>query len=148
MSNDLIASDHPLTPSQQAVLGALLDTLLPASDDGRLPSASELDFVGYLSRGAADFLPALSGILDGFPEDFGELPYLERLPLVEALRDASTELFNGLLFHVYGCYYIDDRVLEGIGVGSGPPFPRGNTLEAGDLSLLDPVIAQSKTYRR
>ena len=40
------------------------------------------------------------------------------------------------------------RVLEGIGVGSGPPFPRGNTLEAGDLSLLDPVIAHSKTYRR
>ena len=39
-------------------------------------------------------------------------------------------------------------MLEAIGVGVGPPFPRGNTVEPGDLSLLDPVSKNKTTWRR
>jgi len=39
-------------------------------------------------------------------------------------------------------------VLRAIGVGAGPPFPRGNTVEQGDLSLLDPVLGSSTNWRR
>ena len=67
---------------------------------------------------------------------------------MDAFSKAHPVLFSGLLLHTYTCYYQDDRVLEGMGEAAGPPFPRGNTVEMGDLSLLDPVVRQSRTYRK
>ena len=148
MSDDVIASDNPLTASQLKALPALLDTILPASDDGRMPSAGELDFVGYLQAKAGDFVPALAEILDGLGVDFLDLPFLQRYALVEEFSRNEPVLFEQLLLHLYGCYYQDDRALEGLGLGAGPPFPRGNEVEPGDLALLDPVLRSSRTYRR
>ena len=148
MSNDVIATDHPLTASQQQTLAALLDTMLPASDDGNLPSARELDLIGYVLDTAEDFIPLLVEIVDSFDEAFADLSIAQRYPLVEAFSTTRTELFESLLFQLYDCYYQDDRVLEGIGMATGPPFPDGNTIESGDLSLLDPVLEKSPTYRK
>ena len=144
----LITSDHPLDAGQKAKLTALLDVLIPASEDGRLPSAGDLDLLDYLGEQAAEYLPALMGILDGFDETFAERPQAERHSLVQAFSETQQALFEGLLFHAYGCYYQDDRVLNAIGAGEGPPFPRGNEVEAGDLALLDPVTQLGKSYRR
>ena len=156
MSNDFIATDHPLTAAEQRTLVALLDTMLPASDDGSLPSAGQIDLIGYLLEKAEeksgenenDFIPVVVEIVGNFDEAFSDLPLADRYPLVEAFSTAQAELFGDLLYQVYECYYQDDRVLEGIGMMAGAPFPRGNTIESGDLSLLDPVLANSYTYRK
>ena len=148
MTNNVIATDHPLTASQQQTLSALLDTLLPASDDGNMPSAQILDFRAYLHEKAADFVPRLVDIVGHFDASFVGLALPERCLVLEAFSKAEPELFEGLLFNTYACYYQDDRVLEGIGSAAGPPFPRGNTVEAGDLSLLDPVVQGSRAYRK
>ena len=148
MTDKVIATDHSLTTSQRRALSALLDTLLPASDDGKMPSAQALDFVGYLNEKAADFIPDLVNIVGHFDAGFTGMTLVERCRLVEAFSKAEPELFKGFLLHTYACYYQDDRVLEGIGSAAGPPFPRGNTVEVGDLSLLDPVLQRSLTYRK
>ena len=148
MTNDVIATDHPLTASQQHTLAALLDTLLPASDDGSMPSAQELDLMGYLHESAADFIPVAVEIIGNFDAEFTDLALSDRVSVVEAFSKAQPELFEGLLFHTYNCYYQDDRVLVGIGMTAGPPFPGGNTIEEGDLSLLDPVVQVPRTYRK
>jgi hypothetical protein len=148
MNDDLIATDHPLTPSQQRTLSALLDTLLPASVDGRMPSAGEMDFTGYLGEQREVFVPVLLKMLCSFDEAFADLSLSERCTIVEAFSQTQPQSFQGFLFHAYACYYENDRVLEGIGLAAGPPFPRGNTIEAGDLSLLDPVMKGSQTYRK
>ena len=148
MTDGLIASDSPLTAEQRDILAALADTIVPASDDGLMPSAGEMDLVGYLERSASDFLPELADILAGFDTGFvGEHP-VTRFERVKAFSEEEPASFQELLAQVYGCYYQDDRVLEAIGVGTGPPFPRGNTVEQGDLSLLDPVLAGSTNWRR
>lgn len=146
--DSVIASDQPLDAAQRAKLAALLDVIVPASDDGRLPSAAEMDLLGYLGTEAAVFAPMLSGILAAFDEAFAERPFAQRLDSVQAFSEAEPQAFEALLFHVYGCYYADDRVLEAIGVGEGPPFPRGNQVQPGDLDLLDPVTKLNKGYRR
>ncbi len=148
MTNDVIATDHPLNAAQQQTLAALLDTLLPASDDGNMPSAQSLDLVGYLDEKAEDFIPVLITIVGHFDDGFSDSSLSDRYPVVEAFSKAEPELFQGLLFHTYDRYYQDDRVLKGIGMAAGPPFPGGNTIEEGDLSLLDPVVQVARTYRK
>ena len=148
MNDQLIASDAPLTAEQQAVLTALADTIVPPSEDGLMPGAGTLDFLGYLQRAAEDFLPELPEILDAFDPAFATEDLALRYERVKAWSEAAPEAFQALLGHVYGCYYQDGGVLETIGVGAGPPFPRGNTVEPGDLSLLDPVMQSSTQWRR
>ena len=148
MNETVIATDHPLTAEQQRTLTAVLNTLLPPSEDGNMPGAGELDFVGYLQAQAESFVPALKSVTDAFAADFVELPLAERVSVVQTFSDQQKALFDGLLLQLYSFYYQQDRVLTGIGMGAGPPFPRGNTLEAGDLSLLDPVLAQPRSYRK
>ncbi|MCY4013599.1 MAG: hypothetical protein OXG82_12905 [Gammaproteobacteria bacterium] len=148
MNDKLIASDAPFTPEEQAILDALADTIVPASEDGVMPSAGELDVAGYVAQNATDFLTELGEIIEGFGAEFAGETLVVRVDQVKAFSEARPEAFQRLLAEVYGCYYQDARVLEGIGVGAGPPFPRGNTVEPGDLSLLDPVMANPTKWRR
>ena len=146
----IISTDFPLTDDQRIRLGVLLDTLIPASGDGRMPSAAEVDFESYLQDQGADLLSSLPSILGRLDERFAELALEARGDQVHAFSTNHPEEFSYLLHHVYDCYYQDDRVRTGIGVVTGPLFPQGNSLPAGDLSLLDPVIEGSERhgYRR
>ncbi len=146
----IISTDFPLTDDQRTHLGALLDTLIPANGDGRMPSAAEVDFESYLRDQASDLLSSLPSILDRLDARFPELPLEARCDQVHVFSTSHPDEFSYLLHHVYDCYYQDDRVRTGIGVVTGPLFPQGNSLPAGDLSLLDPVIERSErhSYRR
>ena len=148
MNDQLIGSDHPLSDAQREKLPSVLDTLLPASDDGRMPSASSLDFVGYLNESDPDFFAALGALLDALDDDFTDLPITERVDRLTAVASTEPEAFHALVGSTYACYYQDDQALSGIGMEQGPPFPRGNTIEEGDLSLLDPVTAKPRSYRK
>jgi len=145
-NGDIMA--ETLSEAQVGRLRALLDTILPASGDGRMPSAADLDFLSYLGEQARDFLPALAQIVDDLAGDFGGRPLAQRVELIEDFSRRDPDAFAGLLMRVYDCYYQDDRVRELIGARPVPPFPRGNTIPAGDLSGLDSVAARGKRYRR
>jgi hypothetical protein len=147
MKNDAITTAHPLSSAQERRLSALLDTVLPASEDGAMPSARELDFLAYLVEQSAEFMPALAQILDYFDDEFSDQSLADRVALVKEYTKTDTHAFNGLLFRIYDCYYQDDRVRGLIGVLPGAPYPRGNDIKPGDLSLLDTVLAQPRSYR-
>jgi hypothetical protein len=147
MTNDAITTAHPLGSAQVRRLSALLDAILPASADGAMPSARELDFPAYVAEQAEDFMPALARTLDQFDDEFPDRASSVRVGLVEEYAKTETEAFNALLFHIYDCYYQDERVREAIGVLPGAPFPQGNSVEPGDLSLLDAVLARPRSYR-
>ena len=71
----------------------------------------------------------------------------ERCEHVRAFAARDSDLFRSLLTRVYDCYYQHDRVRVRIGVVTGAPFPQGNVVVQGDLSLLDPVIANRARHR-
>jgi len=144
---DIISTDRYLTEPQQAVLDALLDTLVPASDDGAMPSASQVGFNDYLLTQAEDFVPGLMSVLQHFEASFANLPMAERCQCVSQFSVTNPALFQALLTRVYDCYYQHERVRAQIGVVAGAPFPQGHQITPGDLSLLDPVIENSARHR-
>ena len=54
MTDDLITTDHPLSDDERRKLSALADTLVPASEDGRMISAGDLDVAAYIAAEAME----------------------------------------------------------------------------------------------
>ena len=127
---------------------ALLDTLLPASEDGRMPSAATLDFPSYLERQAPDFEPRLAAILAQFEDDFAERPLAARVERLQDYARSEAAAFQALLLRVYDCYYQNAQVRELIGCRAAPLFPNSVDLPAGDFGSLAAVQARGKGYRR
>jgi hypothetical protein len=142
----IISTDHPLTRTQQHLLSALLDTLIPASDDGAMPSAADVGFDAYVLARPDEVVSLLVSLLQRFEPSFVHLPPAGRCELVGAFSADDPVQFRALLTHVYDCYYQHDRVRTQIGVFPGAPFPQGNQVAPGDLSLLDPVMEHSERH--
>ncbi len=147
MTDSIIASDRELSAGERQLLAGVTDTLLPASADGVMPSAASVDVAAFLSGNGVDSLPRVRVLLGALDASFLALPLAEREAVLTNLGAVQPEAFAGLIRLVYACYYRDARVLAGIGMASGPPFPRGNAIEAGDLALLDPVLCSPRTWR-
>ena len=128
-------------------LAALLDTLVPASADGRMPSAADVDFLGHLERSDPGYVPKLGSVLRALDPAFARLELAARVEAVRRFAKSEPAAFRQLLQRVYDCYYQNERVRIAIGATAGAPFPQGNTLVTGDLSLLDPVIRNSERHR-
>ncbi len=146
--SDVITTDNPLSDEQREKLAGLLNEIIPPSEDGRLPGAAEMDVAAYVQTYAPEFLPALMQVLDDLDGKFATLERSERHSVVEELSKKRADVFGMILFNTYACYYQDDGVHKAIGMDEGPPFPRGNTVESGDLSLLDPVLKRPSLYRK
>lgn len=143
---DPVSADRPLSERQQSLLAALLDALIPASGDGTMPSAADVDFKRYLSTQAADFVADLTSILGRMDPAFPELSLGERCERLTEFSADEPQAFQNLLSRVYDCYYQDARVRSEIGVVTGAVFPRGNRIIPGDLALLDPVIENASRH--
>ena len=148
MEPDVTTSAITLTEAQQSILSALLDTVLPASEDGTKPSAREIDFPAYLGEQAPAFHDTLVQVLGQLGGDFPSLALSQRVDQVQELEARDAKTFKALVFHIYDSYYQDHRVRHALGTIPGMPFPDGHSIVAGDLSSLEAVKARGKGYRR
>lgn len=142
-----------LDEEQIQTLNSLLYLLLPPSDDGKMPSASDVGFLSYAHHKA--LFPSLTGglrrinekSLDQFGQCFSKLGNSDQFQLIEKLKRELFEFFHLLKSQIINCYYQNSCVLEAIGLDARPPFPSGNSLEQGDLTLLEPVYNRGRIYR-
>jgi hypothetical protein len=148
-------TDGVYTEDQERGLAALLDTLIPPSDDGRLPGAGEVGVARVLAQRAPELAPLVVqalAILDalaaerGAP-DFARLDARERPAVLEAWSTAHPLLLPALIFHGYATYYGEQRVVEALGLEHRPPFPQGYPLEPTDPSRLDAMRRRKPMYR-
>lgn len=154
-SDRIIGSDGALTAAQRETLVAVLDTIIPASGDGRFPSAADVDVLDHIRASASHLLPALRedlGRLDRLAVErsgsaFAQLTESDRACVVDEARSAEPDFLRALALQTATCYYQDDRVLHALGMEARPPFPEGYEVVSGDLSLLDPVRKRGKLYR-
>ena len=155
MSN-IIASNIFLSENENRTLMALLELIIPADIDRGMPSAADLDFVRYLEEFASKEIPAIKNELEtlnntakeetGNP--FFKLGNEEQCEFCNQQRETNRRFVRAILVQTLNCYYQDDKVLTALGRKSGAPFPEGNEVLQGDLSLLDPVRKRGNIYRK
>ncbi len=153
--DNLILSDNPLSEQQRQTLASLLDMIIPASEDGLMPGASELDITSYIRERVPDFEQMIAPALMNLDElsdarskvGFAALTDADKQLVVTDFSVAQPDFFQQLIVNTIGCYYQQDQVLQALGLEARAPFPKGNEVEPGDLSLLDPVRQRPKLYR-
>lgn len=131
-----------------ALLDQILDTLIPASPDGRMPAAGALglaDVVRAETAGARDVVAAGLAALE--ERGFGELDEAGRIEALRAVEADQPEFVRTLLVPTCIAYYQHPDVLEGLGLEPRPPHPKGFELEPGDLAALDRVRRRGAIYR-
>jgi hypothetical protein len=143
-----------LTEEEAAALLLILDHLIPASPDGRCPSASEIGFPASMMAGGwtvwvqEGLLRILKESLSQCQCSFLELSPTDRASLIDRLLRKMFPFFNRLGHKLIECYYHDDRVLKAIGCSIHPPFPEGFRVPDGDWpELLEPVFMREQLYR-
>ena len=136
-----------LTADAARTLGAVLDALIPARQDGSVAAPSELGMIEYVVDKFGDAASMLEQGMAGV----NEFAAGRNAPLDTALlRDYDAEvpgLLSGIVFQLYQGYYQHPSVHEALGLEARPPYPKGYELEDGDLSLLDSVRNRGPLYR-
>ncbi|GAB2853547.1 hypothetical protein GCM10027277_22440 [Pseudoduganella ginsengisoli] len=142
-----------LSAEQDQMLRVVLDMIIPASDDGRLPSAADVNFFAYVRNNGARAW--LQQGLDSIAEEchaahgvaFAVLDREQQGQLIEKLKRKLFRFFGELGSQVVQCYYQDDRVMAAIGMDPRSPFPLGYFPIDGDLAMLEPVFERGQIYR-
>ena len=148
----------PFTDAQRRTLAHVLDDLIPASPDGRLPAAGQLGAGAYLdhSLGAMPELKAMiaQGLdaLDALarqrdPRGLDGLSAADRAAVLAEHAGSEHSFPPILIMHTFAGYYQDPRILTLLGMSPNPPHPQGYEMPTGDLTLLDPVRRRGKCYR-
>ena len=149
------AADKSLTPERRETLRALVDMLVPASDDARMPAAADMPTVLQHVEQFAAAQPVVRDGLDRLQEGaqarhgagFATLDRANRATLLEEFAARRRDVLQRLAIEVVTCYYQQDRVLEGLGMEARPPYPDGYQVVSGDLTLLEHVTARGRIWR-
>ncbi len=145
----------PLDATQRAILDAVLDLIVPPGADGRMPGAAEVGVPEWMAAQVPDAFPRLREELDELERrareahaaGFAALDAPRRQALVDAIRAGSPSFMSRLAVETVTCYYLHDRVLQGLGMELRAPAPKGYQVVQGDLALLAPVRARGKIWR-
>ena len=160
MSNDIESTTW--SADEKALLNGLLGEIIPASDDGRIPSAGSLHVTDFIAKKARE-VPGLADLLkrglrtaQAFLEPKGDtfevLSPTDRLTLVKNLERREPDFFTALTRYTYMGYYTDPTVPPHFGLSTKPPHPYG--YEVPDESpeelaaLVEPVKKRGRCYQQ
>ena len=142
------------TQTQRILLDAVLDELVPPSNDGTIPGAGAL--------GVADFLPtadayapnpveATQAVMTALGDSFVELTRPEKVAALHLIETQQPNAFATLVRLTYMGYYSRPDTRPLFGVGAHPVHPQGYPVPREDEALMDeltaPVRARGKVYR-
>ena len=152
---------RPWSEDQGHLLAGLLDEIVPASADGRVPAAGALGVAEFLAgRASADpglaaslraVLAHAASLADASGASFDDLDAAGRIAVVEALEREAPDAFTALLWHTYMGYYSRADMRPHFGLSDRPTQPEGYDLPDDDpdelAAMLAPVRARGRCYR-
>lgn len=152
MAHHTTRTQSELTDAERRSLRCVVAHMIPASAEYGVPGADDnsifADIVASLDRESGPVRQALARLdqLCGHP--FVEAATDRQCRVLDQFRKDNPALTAALIAATVRCYYRDDRVMRSLGMEPRPPFPKGFDVAQGDWSLLDPVRARGKVYRK
>jgi hypothetical protein len=151
---NIISTDNPLSEQQKEMLAIVVDMMIPA--EGEMPSAADPLIMTAIIEGMGDnaylVVQALSKLNELSSEKykrlFAQLDSGQRDEIITAFKSSHTELVQLIQYCTASQYYLDDRVVQALGMEARSPHPGGYNVEATDWSLLDVVRGREKIYRK
>ena len=141
---------------QRGILDVVLDQIIPADPKRHKPSAAEVGVLAYIHLRHPAALASIAQQLtelDAYAEarynqPFLSLPRASQEEATQSLRLQNPQFLRSLALYTVACYYINDQVMQAIGLPPRAPYPEGFTVHRGDLTLLDPVRERGPIWRR
>ncbi len=146
---------------EKALLKNLLDEIIPASGDGRIPSAGSLRLESFIANKACD-VPGLGDLLkrglrtalvllESEGNSFEALSAAARLAWAKNLERREPDFFIALTRYTYMGYYTDPTVPLLFGLSAKPPHPHGYEVPDDSpeelAALVEPVIKRGRCYQ-
>lgn len=149
------ATMSAFTAAEQVTLDALMDLMIPASRDGRMPSARSLDLYADTAGLSAKDAALLHG---GLPEiearaqaahgaSFAQLRAAAATAVVNEMRARHPDLIHAFTLNTAARYLKHATVMPLIGLEPRPPWPKGHVVAEGDWSLIEVVRQRPRIYR-
>ena len=149
------------TESEHEFLYRILETLIPASKDGKIPSANNILIIEKLKQEAIKDNKFKSLLLDGLKHikhmlivtgnDLNSIDLRNFTNLICKLEDQKPEFFNAFLRQTYIAYYNQPSIRTHFGLSANPPHPEGYNVPSETIeeisSLVAPVIKRGDCYR-
>ena len=149
------------TESEHEILYRILETLIPASKDGKIPSANNILIIEKLKQEAIKDNKFKSLLLDGLKHikhmlivtgnDLNSIDLRNFTNLICKLEDQKPEFFNAFLRKIYIAYYNQPSIRTHFGLSANPPHPEGYNVPSETIeeisSLVAPVIKKGACYR-
>ena len=143
--------------SQQMLLSAVLNRLIPATDD--FPGAGDLGIASYVDTVVGRFAELRRLFAEGLThialasqarqgQEFIALADDHKDAVLRQVETLHPTFFEALVQHTYSGYYSHPTVIRLLGLEARPPQPRGYHLEPLDLTLLDSVKQRGPLYRQ
>ena len=146
---------------ERALLDGILAQLIPASRDGRIPSAATLGVAQFLAARISrdrdleslfkQGLAAAHEIISAGGRAFDQLDGAGQVSIVARLEQQQPKFFSALLRHTYMGYYSDPIVRPLFGLAAEPTQPHGYEVpaEAPELlaALVEPVQRRGPCFR-
>ncbi|MBL8381340.1 MAG: gluconate 2-dehydrogenase subunit 3 family protein [Burkholderiales bacterium] len=156
LSAHIPVSPPAFNAAERAALDVLMDSLIPASPDRRMPAARSLalyDNVAtmratdrrLLGEGLAE-LDRRAAEAHGAP--FALLDAAKAQAIVDAVRKEGLAFVQTFVAQTVGRYVSHPAVMPLLGLEARPLWPTGNVVTEGDWTLLDSVRQRKKIYRR
>ena len=140
----------------QVVLQTVVALIIPA-DEG-LPSAGDLDSQQFMEtemesnpeiKTAVTIVIGLvqSRCKQEFEKEFMDCNLEQQIESLSLIETAHRDIFKTLLTLVYSFYYTHPKVLKILKPGTGPPQPKGYSMEMGLIELRKNVESRGRLYR-
>lgn len=148
----MTANNAILSDDQRAMLAAVLNRIIPASDP--MPAAGDLGIAGFVESVAAGTTAKRRLLLEGLVQielaatgrggSFVSLPEAGQLDALAAVEESSPDFFQELVTQTYRGYYTDETVCADLGYT--PPNREDYDPLPFDESLLEPVRQRGQVW--
>jgi len=147
--------NKPFSAAHQSALDALMNLMIPASRDNKMPAAASLGLFNdlhempqavreHFERGL-QWLEAQAQ--SKHARAFAELSASEAIAIVDEQRSGDPAFINAFTLHTCGRYLQHDQVMTALGLEARPHWPEGHQVAEGDWGLLDPVRKRGPIWR-